>query len=88
MTEAEVGAASLSRYGAEPWRMSSADYLDGVRADTDHVPLSGRPQGTSWDPKLAEAMTGEKVAVYEEAVADTLLQEWAPATYRYTGESK
>ncbi|MEU4173786.1 TIGR02679 family protein [Streptomyces sp. NPDC026589] len=79
--------ALRTRYGAAPWRMSRADYLNGVRADTDHVPLSGKPQGTSWDPKLAETMARERVAVYEEAVADTLLNEWATATYRSTRES-
>jgi uncharacterized protein (TIGR02679 family) len=73
--------ALRTRYGAEPWRMSSADYLNGVRADTEHVPLSGKSQDTSWDPTLAETMAREKLAVYEEAVADTLLQDWAPAAY-------
>ncbi|MEU7080852.1 TIGR02679 family protein [Streptomyces sp. NPDC046409] len=67
------------RYGAEPWRMSSADYLNGVRADIDHVPLAGKPQDTLWDPKLAETMTRENLAVYEEAVADTLLKDWDTA---------
>lgn len=76
--------ALRTRYGAEPWRMSSADYLNGVRADFGHVPLDGRPQDTLWDPKLAETMAREKLAVYEEAVADSLLKDWGPAAHRPT----
>ncbi|MEK8146105.1 DUF2399 domain-containing protein [Streptomyces sp. M10(2022)] len=74
--------ALRTRYGAEPWRMNSADYLNGVRADIDHVPLDGKPQDTLWDPKLAETMAREKLAVYEEAVADSLLKNWASAAHR------
>lgn len=79
--------ALRTRYGAEPWRMSSADYLNGVRADIDHVPLGGKPQDTLWDPNLAETMAMENLAVYEEAVADSLLKDWTPGTHRPTEES-
>ncbi|CCK32174.1 hypothetical protein BN159_7795 [Streptomyces davaonensis JCM 4913] len=65
-----------ARYQAEPWRMTAADYLSAVRADSDHVPLSGKAQGTLWEPGLAEAMKRENRAVYEEAVADVLLDDW------------
>ncbi|WP_326812482.1 TIGR02679 family protein [Streptomyces scopuliridis] len=74
------------RYGAEPWRMNSADYLNGVRTDTEHVPLSGQSQDTPWDPTLAETMAKERLAVYEEAVADTLLKDWTPSANRTTEE--
>lgn len=73
--------ALRTRYGAEPWRMSSADYLNGVRADIGHVPLAGKPQDTLWDPKLAEIMARENLAVYEETVADTLLKGWDTAAH-------
>ncbi|WP_413754531.1 DUF2399 domain-containing protein [Streptomyces sp. R-74717] len=78
------------RYQAEPWRMTASDYLSAVRADSDHVHLSGRQQPTVWDPELAEAMEREDRAVYEEAVTDILLTEWS-ATPRATsavGESQ
>ncbi|MGW9410201.1 TIGR02679 family protein [Streptomyces diastaticus] len=65
------------RYHAKPWRMSAADYLSGVRADSDQVRLSGRRQDTCWEPELAEVMERENRAVYEEAVADTLLADWS-----------
>ncbi|WP_371679774.1 TIGR02679 family protein [Streptomyces sp. NBC_01276] len=67
-----------TRYQAQPWRMNAADYLNGVRADSDHVQLSGKPQGTPWEPELAEVMKRENRAVYEEAVTDTLLADWSP----------
>ncbi|MEU3556371.1 TIGR02679 family protein [Streptomyces fragilis] len=65
-----------ARYRAEPWRMSTADYLSAVRVDSDHVQLSGKAQDTAWEPGLAEAMKRENRAVYEEAVADVLLADW------------
>lgn len=66
-----------TRYQAKPWRMSAADYLSGVRSDSDHVQLGGKPQGTPWDQELAEVMERENRAVYEEAVTDTLLADWS-----------
>ncbi|MER7048835.1 TIGR02679 family protein [Streptomyces jumonjinensis] len=79
--------ALCTRYGAEPWRMSSGDYLNGVCADTEHVPLNGKVQDTPWDPNLAEIMTNEGRAVYEEAVADILLKDWHPYRIPHHGES-
>jgi uncharacterized protein (TIGR02679 family) len=69
-----------TRYQAKPWRMGAADYLSGVRADSDHVRLSGKRQDTCWEPELGEAMERENRAVYEEAVTDTLLADWADAS--------
>lgn len=66
-----------ARYQAEPWRMTAADYLGGVRADSDHAQLSGKRQDTCWEPELAEAMERENRAVYEEAVTDVLLADWS-----------
>ncbi|MFJ9216503.1 TIGR02679 family protein [Streptomyces sp. NPDC102383] len=66
-----------TRYQAEPWRMNAADYLGGVRTDSEHVQLSGHVQDTDWDPELAKVMLRENRAVYEEAVADTLLTDWS-----------
>lgn len=79
-----------TRYQAEPWRMTASDYLSAVRADSDHVHLSGRQQPTVWDPELAEAMEREDRAVYEEAVTDILLTEWSatPRAASAVGESQ
>lgn len=72
-----IAASVMSRHGARPWRMSAADYALAALADTDYVTLSGAPQPTPWDPALAEAMAAAGRAVYEEAVADTLIADLA-----------
>lgn len=63
--------------GAEPWRMSAADYLDAlgaVPADA-HLPLVGKPQPTLWDDALAVAMQTRGIAVHEETLIQTLLAD-------------
>ena len=37
--------------------------------------LAGTPQPTPWAPSLANAMTAHGRAVYEESVADSLLED-------------
>jgi uncharacterized protein (TIGR02679 family) len=70
-----IASAIITRHGARPWRLSTADYLAGVRAAADYVPLTGAPQPTPWDPSLAEAMTTTARTLYEESVADTLIAD-------------
>ena len=70
-----IASAVMARHGAVPWRMSASDYLAGVRADADHVPLSGAVARTPWDERLAKAMTEMGRAVYEETVLDALLSD-------------
>jgi uncharacterized protein (TIGR02679 family) len=70
-----IACSVICRHGARPWRMSATDYAAGVRADTEHVPLSGTPQPTPWDPGLAEAMAATGRVVYEETVADELIAD-------------
>jgi uncharacterized protein (TIGR02679 family) len=70
-----IASAVMQRHGAVPWRMSASDYLAGVRADADHVPLSGTVVPTPWDERLAKAMTEMNRAVYEETVLDALLSD-------------
>jgi uncharacterized protein (TIGR02679 family) len=72
-----IAASVMSRHGARPWRMGAADYALAALTDTDYVALSGAPQPTPWDPALAEAMAAAGRAVYEEAVADTLIADLA-----------
>jgi hypothetical protein len=61
--------------------MTAADYLAGLAnlgdlpEGDEHLRLTGLPVPTSWDPALAEAMREHGSAVYEEAVADSLLAD-------------
>lgn len=61
------------RVGAEPWRMTSADYLAAAGGDELH----GRPVGSPWDPSLATAMITRGVAVHEEQILDALIEAWS-----------
>jgi uncharacterized protein (TIGR02679 family) len=70
-----IAGSVIRRHGARPWRMTAADYAAGVRADTEHVPLSGPPQPTPWDPGLGTVMTATGRVVYEESVADSLIAD-------------
>jgi uncharacterized protein (TIGR02679 family) len=70
-----IASAVMSQHGARPWRMGAADYLTGVRADAEHVRLTGTPQPTPWDPELAQVMAATGRAVYEESVADALIAD-------------
>jgi uncharacterized protein (TIGR02679 family) len=47
-----IASSVMRRHDARPWRMSAADYIAGVRADAEHVRLTGAPQPTPWDPEL------------------------------------
>jgi uncharacterized protein (TIGR02679 family) len=70
-----IASSVMRRHGARPWRMSAADYIAGVRADAEHVRLTGTPQPTPWDPELAKVMAVTGRVVYEESVADALLTD-------------
>ena len=70
-----IAASVMGRHGARPWRMGAADYLAGMRGDTERVPLAGPPQPAPWDPELAQVMAATGRALFEETVADDLLQD-------------
>jgi uncharacterized protein (TIGR02679 family) len=70
-----IASSVIRRHDARPWRMSTADYAAGVRADTEHVRLAGPSQPTPWDPGLGEAMAATGRVVYEESVADALIND-------------
>jgi uncharacterized protein (TIGR02679 family) len=68
-----IASAVMRRHGATPWRMSAGDYLAGVQVHAEHVPLSGTPQPTPWDPELSQAMVATGRVLFEESVADDLI---------------
>jgi uncharacterized protein (TIGR02679 family) len=61
--------------GTIPWRMTSSDYLVLAPARRDRLRLRGSVNATPWDPDLADAMNEVGVAVFEEEIADSLLDE-------------
>jgi uncharacterized protein (TIGR02679 family) len=68
-----IASAVMRRHGARPWRMGACDYVAGVRADAEHVRLTGTPQPSPWDPELSEVMAKTGRVLYEEHVADVLI---------------
>jgi uncharacterized protein (TIGR02679 family) len=70
-----IANSVMRRHAAGPWRMAAADYLAGLRADDEHVPLAGPPQPTPWDPELAQVMAAAGRVLYEESVADPLITD-------------
>jgi uncharacterized protein (TIGR02679 family) len=70
-----IAASVIRRHAARPWRMATADYSAGIRADVEHVRLAGTPQPTPWDTELGRVMTATGRVVYEETVADPLIDD-------------
>jgi uncharacterized protein (TIGR02679 family) len=66
-----IAAAVVARTGAEPWRMSSADYLAAV----SQGPPAGRVSEAPWDADLAAHLRRVGIAVAEERVGAGLLDE-------------
>ncbi|MFC4120732.1 TIGR02679 family protein [Nonomuraea zeae] len=70
-----IAAYTMAKTGAEPWRMSAADYL---RALGDHRAARlppGRVTDAPWDAELAPAMRAHGLAIPEELVAESLLDD-------------
>lgn len=65
-----IAAHLVTRTGAEPWRMTSADYLDAV----EEGPSIGRVPAVPWDAAQRH-LTRLDVTVSEERVAHRLLDE-------------
>jgi uncharacterized protein (TIGR02679 family) len=70
-----VGSA-IASHGAQPWRMTTADYRYALAAG-ESTPLAGPPTASPWDPDLANLMTGHGRAVMEERLIATLLTDLA-----------
>lgn len=73
----EMTAKLLQRYPCKPWRMTAPDYVAGLAAEGNPVPLKNGPIATPWDPALAQAMATHGAAVYEETIADALIADMA-----------
>jgi uncharacterized protein (TIGR02679 family) len=64
----------IRTFGAQPWRLGSGDYAACAISSTGHL-LAGAPVAASWDAALAPTMQARGLAIPEEAVAATLLQD-------------
>ncbi|MFI0411523.1 TIGR02679 family protein [Actinomadura sp. 3N508] len=74
-----IAAYVMAKTGALPWRMSSADYLAGLRAARSACPVPGRITEAPWDTELAQNLRQHDAAVLEETVAEILLADLADA---------
>ncbi|WEV78753.1 TIGR02679 family protein [Janibacter cremeus] len=63
----------VARFGAQPWRMEVADYVDGVRGEAPL--LGGAPVEPSWSAELGAAMRSHGRVLHEEAVLAELLEQ-------------
>ncbi|MEJ8839372.1 TIGR02679 family protein [Ramlibacter sp. AN1133] len=69
----------LRAFGARPWRFTAADYLACLPAATrPGSVLTGDRVTACWDSTLTATMEQHRVAIPEEAVADTLLPDLVP----------
>ena len=68
-----IGNLLADRFGAQPWRMSRADY-EAAATDAG-LPLGAVPPAASWDPELSPAIVARGRAVHEEQLLDGLVAE-------------
>ena len=71
-----IGNYVMREFGAEPWRFDVTDYIAAARAvaNPGHL-LQGKTTEAAWDMALASAMQQHRLAIAEEAVAPSLLQD-------------
>jgi len=69
-------ASAIRRLRAEPWLMSAADYQAALAAGVAE-PLSGPPQPSPWDGRLADLMRNAGRAITEERMLRSLLADLA-----------
>jgi uncharacterized protein (TIGR02679 family) len=73
-----VNAMLAHAENALPWRMSSSDYLAGLRVSEAEVSLRlDRLAEPSWDAELAAVMRTHGTAVFEESLMASLLDDVA-----------
>ncbi|MDF1522563.1 MAG: TIGR02679 family protein [Trueperaceae bacterium] len=69
-----IAKTLASHVGWRPWRYDADAYVAAIRLRGDALPtLTGAPQATPWEPRLAEAMKEQGVNVEEEVVIDALI---------------
>ena len=64
-----------SRAGTTPWHMAAHDYLTALGARSAGPTIAGPVPDTPWDRELAFVMSDHRRAVYEEHLAETLLDQ-------------
>jgi uncharacterized protein (TIGR02679 family) len=70
-----IAGSIMAAYGARPWRMSRADYLEAAGSSGHARNLVGEHHTASWDPQLSSAMTAEGTVIEEEGVVLARLLE-------------
>jgi uncharacterized protein (TIGR02679 family) len=68
-----IATSVFTRHAAHPWRFAATDYENAVAEGA--VRLAGTPHLTPWDPSLGDLMQAHGRAVYEESVADHLIND-------------
>jgi uncharacterized protein (TIGR02679 family) len=71
-----IGNHVMREYGAQPWRFGAPDYAAAVQAaPRPGHRLTGAEVIAAWDETLSPAMQTHQLAIAEEAVAASLLQD-------------
>ncbi|MBB5047272.1 uncharacterized protein (TIGR02679 family) [Rhodopseudomonas rhenobacensis] len=71
-----IGNQVMREHNAEPWRFGAADYAAAAaRISFFGLPLQGKAVTAHWDGALTTAMQQCRVAIPEEFLADSLLQD-------------
>jgi uncharacterized protein (TIGR02679 family) len=72
-----IAAHVMAKAGAQPWRMSTQDYVLALR-DRASGPAVGKVPDAPWDQDLAPALRARGTGVPEESVVDLLLADLQP----------
>jgi uncharacterized protein (TIGR02679 family) len=71
-----IGNYIMREYGARPWRFGAVDYIAAVKATPrPGRPLTGVAAAASWDAELAPTMEQYHMAIHEEGISASLLQD-------------
>lgn len=65
----------MALYGSEPWRFSLADYMEAVPLGRLSLQDPRSAISTPWSPGLPGAMSAERVAIHEEQVLASLIED-------------
>jgi uncharacterized protein (TIGR02679 family) len=76
-----IGNHVMREHGAQPWRFGAADYEAAVAGASGlGQALTGKAAGASWDQGLMTAMQRHQLAIAEEALAASLLEDLGRTT--------